>query len=87
MNYWLANLTGLHELNYPLFAYLDRLLESGKITAQKFWNARRVSALPQICGYLRGSELLRPIGAFRLERGDDATLLVSLFIYSRQKIS
>ena len=40
MNYWLANLTGLHELNYPLFAYLDRLLESGKITAQKNFGMR-----------------------------------------------
>lgn len=40
MNYWLANLTGLHELNEPLFDYLDRLLESGKITAQKNFGMR-----------------------------------------------
>ena len=40
MNYWLANLTGLHKLNYPLFDYLDRLLESGKITAQKNFGMR-----------------------------------------------
>jgi alpha-L-fucosidase 2 len=35
MNYWPANLTGLDELNLPLFDYLDRLVESGKETARK----------------------------------------------------
>ena len=40
MNYWLANLTGLHELNLPLFDFLDRLVESGKITAQKNFGMR-----------------------------------------------
>jgi len=40
MNYWLANLTGLHELNEPLFDYLDRLVESGKVTAQKNYGMR-----------------------------------------------
>jgi len=45
MNYWLANLTGLHELNEALFDYLDRLVESGKITAQKNFGMRG-SVLP-----------------------------------------
>ena len=45
MNYWLANLTGLHELNEPLFDYLDRLVESGKITAEKNFGMRG-SVLP-----------------------------------------
>ena len=40
MNYWLANLTGLHELNEPLFDYTDRLVESGKVTAQKNFGMR-----------------------------------------------
>ena len=40
MNYWLANLTGLHELNLPLFDYLDRLVESGKVTAKKNFGMR-----------------------------------------------
>ncbi|OUW76827.1 MAG: hypothetical protein CBD72_02830 [Flavobacteriaceae bacterium TMED212] len=40
MNYWLANLTGLDELNMPLFDFLDRLVESGKITAQKNFGMR-----------------------------------------------
>jgi len=35
MNYWPASLTGLDELNLPLFDYLDRLVESGKETARK----------------------------------------------------
>ena len=35
MNYWPANLTGLDELNIPLFEYIDRLVESGKETARK----------------------------------------------------
>ena len=34
MNYWLANQSGLHELNYPLFDYVDRLIENGKKTAK-----------------------------------------------------
>jgi alpha-L-fucosidase 2 len=35
MNYWPANMTGLDDLNLPLFDYLDRLVESGKETALK----------------------------------------------------
>ena len=35
MNYWPANMTGLDELNLPLFEYVDRLVESGKETAGK----------------------------------------------------
>ena len=35
MNYWLANMTKLDELNYPLFDYVDRLIENGKVTAKK----------------------------------------------------
>lgn len=35
MNYWPANLTGLDELNMPLFDYIDRLIENGKVTASK----------------------------------------------------
>jgi len=34
MNYWLADLTNLSELNKPLFKYVDRLLENGKETAR-----------------------------------------------------
>jgi len=40
MNYWLANPTGLHELNLPLFDYIDRLVENGKITAKKNFGLR-----------------------------------------------
>lgn len=35
MNYWLANMTNLSELNYPLFDYIDKLVENGKVTAMK----------------------------------------------------
>ena len=35
MNYWPANMTGLDELNLPLFDYVDRVVESGQETAQK----------------------------------------------------
>ena len=43
MNYWPANLTGLDELNLPLFDYIDRLVESGKETAQKkLWMRRHL---------------------------------------------
>lgn len=35
MNYWLANMTNLSELNHPLFDYIDRLVENGKVTARK----------------------------------------------------
>jgi len=35
MNYWLADVTQLGELNMPLFDYIDRLVENGKVTAKK----------------------------------------------------
>jgi alpha-L-fucosidase 2 len=35
MNYWLADMTNLSELNQPLFEYVDRLIENGKVTARK----------------------------------------------------
>ncbi|MCT4586776.1 MAG: glycoside hydrolase family 95 protein [Carboxylicivirga sp.] len=35
MNYWLANVTNLDELNQPLFDYVDKLVENGQVTAQK----------------------------------------------------
>lgn len=40
MNYWLANLTQLDELNAPLFDFIDRLIESGRITAKKNFGMR-----------------------------------------------
>jgi len=40
MNYWLADLTNLSELNEPLFKYIDRLIERGKVTAKKNYGAR-----------------------------------------------
>ena len=35
MNYWLANLTQLDELNMPLFDFVDRLIKNGEKTAQE----------------------------------------------------
>lgn len=35
MNYWLADVTNLGELNQPLFDYIDKLVENGKATATK----------------------------------------------------
>ncbi len=35
MNYWLADVANLSELNNPLFDYIDRVVESGKVTARK----------------------------------------------------
>ncbi|XOV94347.1 MAG: glycoside hydrolase N-terminal domain-containing protein [Bacteroidota bacterium] len=40
MNYWLADATNLSELNNPLFDYIDRLVENGKVTAQKNFGCR-----------------------------------------------
>jgi alpha-L-fucosidase 2 len=40
MNYWLADVTNLGELNNPLFDYLDRLVENGKNTAAKNFSCR-----------------------------------------------
>jgi len=40
MNYWPANLTNLHELNEPLFNYVDKLVESGKKTASENFGCR-----------------------------------------------
>ncbi len=35
MNYWLADMTNLGELNNPLFDYIDKLVENGRVTARK----------------------------------------------------
>ncbi|MDD2633143.1 MAG: glycoside hydrolase N-terminal domain-containing protein [Bacteroidales bacterium] len=40
MNYWLADVTNLGELNKPLFDYIDRLVENGKATAAKNFGCR-----------------------------------------------
>lgn len=40
MNYWLADMTNLGELNNPLFDYIDRLVENGKVTATKNFGCR-----------------------------------------------
>ncbi len=40
MNYWLANMANLAELNDPLFDYIDKLVENGKITATKNFGCR-----------------------------------------------
>ena len=40
MNYWPADVTGLGELNMPLFDYIDRLIENGKQTAAKNFGCR-----------------------------------------------
>ena len=40
MNYWLADVTNLGELNQPLFDFIDRLVVSGRSTAQKNFGCR-----------------------------------------------
>ncbi|OUW35019.1 MAG: hypothetical protein CBD39_02385 [Flavobacteriaceae bacterium TMED179] len=40
MNYWLANLTQLDELNSPLFDFIDRLIINGRTTAKKNFGVR-----------------------------------------------
>ncbi|WP_020533110.1 glycoside hydrolase family 95 protein [Flexithrix dorotheae] len=35
MNYWLADMANLSELNNPLFDYIDKLVENGKVTARR----------------------------------------------------
>lgn len=40
MNYWLANVTNLDELNMPLFDFIDTMVENGKETAQRNFGCR-----------------------------------------------
>ncbi|MDA3821120.1 MAG: glycoside hydrolase family 95 protein [Bacteroidales bacterium] len=40
MNYWLADMTNLSELSNPLYDYIDRLIENGKVTAEKNFACR-----------------------------------------------
>ena len=40
MNYWLADMTNLGELNNPLFDYIDKLVENGKVTASTNFGCR-----------------------------------------------
>jgi alpha-L-fucosidase 2 len=40
MNYWLADVTNLSELNQPLFDFIDRLVVSGRTTARNNFGCR-----------------------------------------------
>lgn len=40
MNYWPADVTAIGELNNPLFDYIDKLIENGKVTAKKNFGCR-----------------------------------------------
>jgi alpha-L-fucosidase 2 len=40
MNYWLADMTNLSELNQPLFDFIDRLVVSGRTTASNNFGCR-----------------------------------------------
>ncbi len=40
MNYWLADVCNLGELNQPLFDYIDKLVDHGRITADKNFGCR-----------------------------------------------
>jgi alpha-L-fucosidase 2 len=40
MNYWLADITNLGELNQPLFDLIDRVRENGRKTAREVYNCR-----------------------------------------------
>ena len=41
MNYWPAEVTNLSELHQPFFDFLDKVLERGKVTAQKQYGIKR----------------------------------------------
>ncbi|MBD0850755.1 glycoside hydrolase family 95 protein [Maribacter arenosus] len=41
MNYWPAEVTNLSELHQPFFDFLDKVLERGKVTAQKQYGIER----------------------------------------------
>ena len=47
MNYWPAEVTNLSELHQPLFAYTDRLIERGRITAREQYGIDRGAVLHQ----------------------------------------
>jgi len=40
MNYWPAEVTNLNECHQPLFDFIDRLIERGRITAKEQYNCR-----------------------------------------------
>ena len=40
MNYWPAEVTNLNDCHQPLFDYIDRLIERGRITAKEQYNCR-----------------------------------------------
>jgi alpha-L-fucosidase 2 len=40
MNYWLADVTNLSELNTPFFDYIDKLIKNGRITARNNFGCR-----------------------------------------------
>ncbi|MFV0468845.1 MAG: glycosyl hydrolase family 95 catalytic domain-containing protein, partial [Dysgonomonas sp.] len=52
-NYWMANITNLHECNVPLFSYLKDLSVYGEKTAREIYNARGWTAntIANVWGY------------------------------------
>ncbi|MBQ8568211.1 MAG: glycoside hydrolase family 95 protein [Oscillospiraceae bacterium] len=40
MNYWAAEMQGLHECCTPLFDHIERMREHGRVTARKMYNCR-----------------------------------------------
>lgn len=52
-NYWLANSGNLHELNKPLFSYIEHLAEHGQLTAKEVYDANGWAAhtIANVWGY------------------------------------
>lgn len=55
-NYWLSNIGNLHELNAPLFRYIEDLAHHGSLTASKVYGARGWTAhtVANVWGYTAG---------------------------------
>ncbi|MEN8186837.1 MAG: glycoside hydrolase family 95 protein [Bacteroidota bacterium] len=87
MNYWLANVTNLGELNMPLFDYIDKLIENGKITAKNNFGCRG-AFIPHATDIWAPTWLRAPTAYWGCSMGGGGWLVQhywQYFVYTRDK--
>ncbi len=85
-NYWLSNIGNLHELNTPLFNYIEYLAKHGSKTAREVYGARGWTAhtIANVWGYTASGSGVN-WGLFPLGSSWIATHLWSQYEYTQDK--
>lgn len=85
-NYWLSNIGNLHELNKPLFNYIEYLANHGTLTAKEVYGARGWTAhtIANVWGYTASGNGVN-WGLFPLASSWIATHLWAEYEYTQDK--